>query len=130
MIKLSDRAVDLLLYSVSAAFALVTALTSTLLPHRAWGAVAAWGYLAAALLVYAVRRRDLLTWAAWTAVALLPLVDRRILPEKADIVAEAAKRLLVHLASGGRKRRGRVRVRHRDLAAMGWRPATRGGTTW
>lgn len=78
MIKLSDRAVDLLLYSVSAAFALVTALTSTLMPHRAWGAVAAWGYLAAALLVYAVRRRDLLTWAAWAAVALLPLVVQSV----------------------------------------------------
>ncbi|WP_430784807.1 glycosyltransferase 87 family protein [Actinoplanes sp. G11-F43] len=74
MIKLSDRALDLLLYALSAVFALVTALTSTLLPHRAWGAVAAGGYLAAALLVYLVRRRDLLTWAAWGAVALLPMV--------------------------------------------------------
>jgi hypothetical protein len=78
VIKLSDRAVDLLLYSVSAAFALVTALTSTLVPHRAWGAVAAWGYLAAALLVYAVRRRDLLTWGAWAAVALVPLVVQSV----------------------------------------------------
>ena len=78
MIKLPDRAVDLLLYAVSAAFALVTALSSTLLPHRAWGAVAAWGYLAAAVLVYLVRRRDLLTWAAWTAVALLPLVVQSV----------------------------------------------------
>ncbi|MDI6099120.1 glycosyltransferase 87 family protein [Actinoplanes sp. NEAU-A12] len=78
MIKVPDRAVDLLLYSVSAAFALITALTSTLMPHRAWGAVAAWGYLAAALLVYAVRRRDLLTWGAWAAVALLPLVVQSV----------------------------------------------------
>ncbi|MEV0899545.1 glycosyltransferase 87 family protein [Actinoplanes sp. NPDC049802] len=74
MTKLSDRAVDLLLYSISAAFALVTAFTSTLLPHRAWGAIAACGYLAAALLVYVIRRRDLLTWSTWTAVAVLPLV--------------------------------------------------------
>ena len=78
MIKLSDRAVDLLLYSLSATFALVTALTSTLLPHRAWGAIAAAGYLVAALLVYLVRRRDLLTWAAWGAVALLPLLVQAV----------------------------------------------------
>jgi hypothetical protein len=44
-------AADLGLYLLSAAFALVTALTSTLLPHRAWGAVAAWAYLAAAVVV-------------------------------------------------------------------------------
>ena len=41
-------AVDLGLYALSAAFAGVTAATSTLLPHRAWGAVAAVG----------LRRRD------------------------------------------------------------------------
>jgi hypothetical protein len=44
-------AADLALYGLAAAFALITALTSTLLPHRAWGAVAAWAYLAAFLLV-------------------------------------------------------------------------------
>jgi len=42
-------AADLSLYALSAAFALVTALTSTLLPHRAWGEIAAWSYLAAVL---------------------------------------------------------------------------------
>jgi hypothetical protein len=78
VIKLSDRTVDLLLYSLSAAFALVTALTSTLLPHRAWGAIAACGYLAAALLVFLVRQRGLLTWAAWGSVALLPLVVQAV----------------------------------------------------
>ncbi|GIE80855.1 hypothetical protein Aph02nite_68050 [Actinoplanes philippinensis] len=72
------KKLDLALYALSAVFALVTALTSTLLPHRAWGAVAAWGYLAAALLVYLVRRRDLLAWAAWGAVALLPLVIQSV----------------------------------------------------
>ncbi|GIE32041.1 hypothetical protein Ait01nite_050860 [Actinoplanes italicus] len=78
MIKLSDRAVDLLLYSLSAVFALVTALTSTLMPHRAWGAIAACGYLAALLLVFLVRQRGVLTWAAWGAVALLPLVVQAV----------------------------------------------------
>jgi hypothetical protein len=44
-------AADLLLYGLSAVFALVTALTSTLLPHRGWGAIAAWAYLVAFLAV-------------------------------------------------------------------------------
>lgn len=44
-------AADLVLYAGSGLFAVVTAATSTLLPHRAWGAIAAWGYAAAAILV-------------------------------------------------------------------------------
>jgi hypothetical protein len=72
------KKLDLALYALSAVFALVTALTSTLLPHRAWGAVAAWGYLTAALLVYLVQRRDLLAWATWGAVALLPLLIQAV----------------------------------------------------
>ncbi|WP_341718216.1 glycosyltransferase 87 family protein [Micromonospora sp. FIMYZ51] len=40
---------DLGLYAASAAFAAVTAATSTLTPHRAWGSIAALGYLAATL---------------------------------------------------------------------------------
>jgi hypothetical protein len=61
-------------------FALVTALTSTLLPHRTWGAVAGWAYLGAFLVVSAqlVQRRPRwragLTWATWGGVALLPLL--------------------------------------------------------
>ncbi len=54
-------AADLGLYALSAGFALLTALTSTLLPHRAWGAIAVWGYLAATLVtlmqLIAYRRR-------------------------------------------------------------------------
>jgi hypothetical protein len=96
-------AADLVLYAVSAAFALVTALTSNLLPHRGWGAIAAWAYLAAFLAVIvqllvrqAVSRphaasppstrspllaalagatgRNVVTWAAWVGAALLPLL--------------------------------------------------------
>lgn len=73
-------AADAALYGLSAAFALVTALTSTLLPHRAWGSVAGWGYLAAFLvvLVQLVRRapayRMTLIWITWTTTALLPLI--------------------------------------------------------
>ncbi|MEH0843030.1 glycosyltransferase 87 family protein [Micromonospora sp. CPCC 205711] len=77
---------DLGLYAVAAAFAAVTAATSTLPPHRAWGGVAAVGYLTAALLVLAQlllhRRRPglggttarwLVTGFAWATTALLPL---------------------------------------------------------
>ncbi|MFI1992419.1 glycosyltransferase 87 family protein [Actinoplanes sp. NPDC020271] len=76
-------AVDLGLYLISAAFALVTGLTSTLLPHRAWGLIAWWGYLAATLLVLVQlfarhvsgdRFRAWLAWLTWAAVALVPLV--------------------------------------------------------
>ncbi|WP_431973900.1 glycosyltransferase 87 family protein [Micromonospora haikouensis] len=82
-------ALDLGLYGASAAFAAVTAGTSTLPPHRAWGTVAAFGYLLAALAVagqLAARRRDTATplaalparWAvtglAWATTTLLPLL--------------------------------------------------------
>lgn len=75
---------DLALYGLSAVFALVTALTSTLLPHRAWGGIAVWGYLAAfvaAGLQLLLRRPALrmsLTWAVWGGVALLPLVVQAV----------------------------------------------------
>ena len=78
------RFFDVLLYAASAAFALVTALTSTLVPHQAWGAVAAWGYLAAALVAgvqLLLRRTDgriLLAWATFGATALLPLVVQAV----------------------------------------------------
>ncbi|MEV0805451.1 glycosyltransferase 87 family protein [Micromonospora sp. NPDC050200] len=79
-------ALDLGLYAVSAAFAAITAATSTLPPHRAWGSVAAVGYLLAALLVAGqlllrgrrpglagVTARWTVTGFAWATVALLPL---------------------------------------------------------
>ncbi|WP_328463925.1 glycosyltransferase 87 family protein [Actinoplanes sp. NBC_00393] len=77
-------AADLGLYSLSALFALITALTSTLLPHRAWGAVAAWGYLIAALVVAGQlmlrrpRAREAIAWVTYAAVALLPLVIQAV----------------------------------------------------
>ncbi|MEU8230178.1 glycosyltransferase 87 family protein [Actinoplanes sp. NPDC048967] len=73
-------AADAALYGLAAAFALVTALTSTLLPHRAWGAVAVWAYLGAFLVVagqLVLRRprwRMALTFLAWAGTAILPLV--------------------------------------------------------
>lgn len=82
-------AADLGLYLVSAAFALITARTSTLLPHRAWGAIAVWGYAFAVVAVllqilgrrfpaYARiagnRARAALAWTTGVLAALLPLV--------------------------------------------------------
>jgi hypothetical protein len=85
-------AADLGLYALSAGFALITALTSTLLPHRGWGAIAVWGYAAATLVtlvqLIAYRRagtqslppsrfallRLPLAWACWVTVALVPLI--------------------------------------------------------
>ncbi|MGK5443855.1 glycosyltransferase 87 family protein [Micromonospora sp. URMC 105] len=80
-------ALDLGLYALSAAFAAITAATSTLPPHRAWGSVAAIGYLLATLLVVGqlllrgrrpglagVPARWAVTGLAWATTALLPLV--------------------------------------------------------
>ncbi|MFY1705114.1 glycosyltransferase 87 family protein [Micromonospora sp. WMMA1923] len=80
---------DLVLYAGSAAFAAVTAAVSTLPPHRAWGAVAAVGYLVATLVAATqllVRRRRAdarlvgtparwaVTLLTWAGTALLPLL--------------------------------------------------------
>ncbi|MET8370209.1 glycosyltransferase family 87 protein [Micromonospora profundi] len=113
-------ALDLGLYTASALFAAITAVTSTLLPHRAWGAVAAVGYLVAALAVVAqlLLRRRIPTsrlvglparWAVtgltWASTALLPVIwqsferatgrtDRA--QEEVLVVEQAGTRLLDH----------------------------------
>src|SRR6266508_4347320 len=95
-------AVDLGLYALSALFALLTATTSTLATHRAWGAIAVWGYAAAALAVLvqlAMRRpvgRGLVTAAAWVATALVPLtvLAARHQAQEEVVVVEHAGRLL------------------------------------
>lgn len=97
-------AADLALYGLAGAFAAVTAVTSTLLPHRAWGAMAAIGYLVATLAVagqLALRRRvataaaptrssclaarltgtparAALTAVTWCTTALLPLLTQAV----------------------------------------------------
>ncbi len=75
-------ALDLVLYLGSAVFAGLTAATSTLAPHRAWGQIAIWGYAVSALVVAGqlLARRPWLAVRAWltsltfVAVALVPLV--------------------------------------------------------
>jgi hypothetical protein len=103
---------DVLLYALSAGFALLTAATSTLATHRAWGAVAVFGYTAAALL--AVGQWTLGRWqgalpraivaiAAFVATGLLPLLIQAVqraggrtdrAQEEVLVVEDAARRLL------------------------------------
>ncbi|MFC4041883.1 glycosyltransferase 87 family protein [Dactylosporangium siamense] len=59
-------------------FAAITAFTSTLLPHRAWGEIAWWGYAAAFLITLVVLRRLLLTFAVFAAVTLVPLITQAV----------------------------------------------------
>ncbi|WP_433127913.1 glycosyltransferase family 87 protein [Micromonospora sp. CA-240977] len=113
-------AVDLGLYAVSTIFAAITAVTSTLLPHRAWGAVAAVGYLVATLAVITqllLRRhrptarlagpgaRWTITGLTWASTALLPLLWQSIdrangrtdrAQEEVLVVEHAGTRLLEH----------------------------------
>ncbi|MGC4744899.1 glycosyltransferase 87 family protein [Micromonospora sp. DT201] len=113
-------ALDLGLYAVSAIFAAITAVTSTLLPHRAWGAVATIGYLVAALMVITqllLRRRFpaarlaglparwAVTGLAWVGTTLLPLLWQSIerasgrtdrAQEEVLVVEHAGTRLLEH----------------------------------
>ncbi|MFG2106297.1 glycosyltransferase 87 family protein [Micromonospora chersina] len=111
---------DLGLYAVSAVFAAVTAATSTLLPHRAWGTLATIGYalaaLAAAAQLLARRRRPgtplaglparwAVTGFAWATTALLPVVAQSIqraggrtdrAQEEVVVVEHAGARLAEH----------------------------------
>jgi hypothetical protein len=109
--------VDVLLYALSAGFALFTEVTSTLAPHRAWGAVAVFGYSAAAALAvgqWLLGRRVPTRWrgplaraglaiAVFASTTLLPLLlqaaqraggrtDRA--QEEVLVVEDSARRLL------------------------------------
>jgi glycosyl transferase family 87 len=99
--------VDVVLYALSAGFALLTALTSTLLPHRAWGAVATVGYAAAAVLALLLPRRPLprfaLAGATFAATALVPLLVQAVqrsggrtdrAQEEVLVIEDAGRRLL------------------------------------
>ncbi|MFG3706855.1 glycosyltransferase 87 family protein [Micromonospora sp. NPDC047670] len=109
-------ALDLGLYAVSAAFAAITAATSTLVPHRAWGGIAAVGYLLAALVAAGqllLRRRDpgssltglrarwAVTGFAWFATALLPLAWQSV--ERADGRSDRAQEEVLVVEESGRR---------------------------
>jgi Glycosyltransferase family 87 len=72
------RTSDAILYGLSAVFAAITAFTSTLLPHRAWGEIAWWGYAAAFLITLVVLRRLLLTFVVFAAATLVPLITQAV----------------------------------------------------
>ena len=103
--------VDVALYALSAIFATVTAVASTLPPHRAWGVVAAVGYAVAAVLAvgqWATGRRDWqwraglagLTFGSTTLVPLAVLVGARAqgrtdrAQEEVMVIEDGARRLL------------------------------------
>lgn len=88
---------DLALYALSAVFAGITSVASTLAPHQTWGSIAVWGYACAALLVFLFRRRFVLTIAAWIAVAWVPMLwlawhDRA--QEEVFVVEQSAVRMV------------------------------------
>lgn len=100
------RPVDVAVYTGSALFAAYTWQWSTLAPHRAWGAIACWGYLVAAITAVALRGRParaILTAATWSATALVPLILQAVeraggradrAQEEVDVIEAAGVRML------------------------------------
>jgi hypothetical protein len=104
------QAADLAIYGLSAAFAGITAVTSTLLPHRAWGAVAFFGYAVAALAVAAqlltrripsTRDRALIAGFAFVTTALLPMVLQAI--QRAGGRTDRAQEEVIVIEHGGQR---------------------------
>ncbi|MEU6072621.1 glycosyltransferase 87 family protein [Micromonospora sp. NPDC047074] len=109
-------ALDLGLYAASAVFAAITAATSTLAPHRAWGSVAAIGYLVAAIAATGqllLRRRDpgsplaglrarwAITGLAWLGTTLVPLAWQSI--ERAGGRTDRAQEEVLVVEESGRR---------------------------
>ncbi|MFC0532935.1 glycosyltransferase 87 family protein [Phytohabitans kaempferiae] len=100
---------DLALYGLSAVFAAITAATSTLLPHRAWGAVATAGYALAAIAVgvqmvtgrSGTRGRTLIAAFAFATTALLPMVVQAV--QRADGRTDRAQEEVVVVEHGGER---------------------------
>jgi hypothetical protein len=100
---------DLALYGLSAAFAAITAATSTLLPHRAWGTVATAGYALAAIAVVVqlvtrrsgTRERALVAAFAFAAAALLPMVIQAV--QRADGRTDRAQEEVIVVEHGGER---------------------------
>jgi hypothetical protein len=99
---------DIALYGLSALFAGVTAVTSTLVPHRFWGSLAFLWYFAATLFSVVrstLSRRLWLTIGTWCAVALVPLLVEAVqraggrgdrAQEEVLVVEQAGVRLVHH----------------------------------
>jgi Glycosyltransferase family 87 len=107
--KLDRLTVDLLLYALSAVFAGITAATSTLLPHRAWGAIAVVGYAAAALVAGLQRAtnrgrpgvRLVVLAAAWVATAWVPMLAQAV--QRADGRLDRAQEEVVVVEHGAER---------------------------
>jgi Glycosyltransferase family 87 len=98
------RPVDVTAYALAALFCAYTWHWSTLAPHRAWAAVAIWGYLGAASIALVLpgrRARSRLAAAAWGATALLPLILQAH-ERAAGRVDRAQEEVLVIEAAGAR----------------------------
>ncbi|MEV6965450.1 glycosyltransferase family 87 protein [Hamadaea sp. NPDC051192] len=98
------RPVDVAAYALAALFCAYTWHWSALAPHRAWAAVAIWGYLAAASIALLLRGRLARTWlaaAAWAATALLPLI-LQARERAAGRLDRAQEEVLVIEAAGAR----------------------------
>jgi hypothetical protein len=118
--------VDLGLYALSAAFALLTALTATLPPHRPWGWIAAAGYGLATLAVVAqlvTRRagavsRTAVTLITWGATALLPLVVEAV--QRAAGRTDRAQEEVIVVERGGARlfHTGTPYLSHDAIAAL------------
>ena len=120
-------AVDLGLYGLSALFALVTALTASLPPHRPWGWIASIGYLLATLAVLvqlALRRwsstaaRTWVLGVAWAATALVPLVVEAV--QRAGGRTDRAQEEVIVVERGGARllHTGTPYLSHDAIAAL------------
>jgi hypothetical protein len=126
--------IDLALYLLTAGFAGWTVAASTLEPHRAWGAVAVGGYLAAAIATALLRGRarrpqwrSSIAAGAWVLTCLLPLllqaiqrasgrVDRA--QDEVLVIEEAGRRLIEH----GTPYLGRAALASLDQPLLGYLP--------
>ncbi len=111
--------VDLALYGISAVFAGVTALTSSLAPHRAWGAIAWVGYAVAT--IHALLPRINRLWLAvgtWVAVCLVPLVVQAV--QRAGGRLDRAQEEVLVIEDGGRRliESGTPYLNRDDIAAL------------
>ena len=111
--------IDLALYGISAIFAGVTAFTSSLAPHRAWGAIAAVGYAVATILSLLPRINRLwLAAGTWVAVCLVPLVVQAV--QRADGRLDRAQEEVLVIEDGGRRliESGTPYLGRDDIAAL------------
>jgi hypothetical protein len=120
-------ALDLGLYAGSALFALVTALTATLPPHRPWGWLALGGYLLATLAVGVQLRyrrlagllaRLVVTLVTWGTTTLVPLVVEAT--QRAAGRTDRAQEEVVVVESGGERllHTGTPYLSHHAIAAL------------